>query len=181
MQVTFVPPHHDKSQKESRKPPSSIIDWLYHHPLRKPVKKVVKRIINYGVIITSIIGVWFLLFPPVPSLNGNTVVTLGGSLHIHGRGFIPFSDVFLTRESGGVLSSAEPDAALGSLGMQDTLTGYGSEMVAVDSSGSFNVTAFINDEWSPGYHTIHALEVSTGRTIAFSLRVTWPCNDFLCR
>jgi hypothetical protein len=172
---------HDTSQAVSW--PFSLIDRLYHHPLRKPVKRVAKRVISFGVIVASIAGALFLLFPPALSLSGDRVVNLGGSLHIHGEGFVPLDSVVLALDNSSseeVFASTQSSILLASSitsAMQCELSSSWCETITVGSNGSFDASIFINERWNAGLHTIHATEIGPERTTAFSFKVLWPCKN----
>jgi hypothetical protein len=121
------------------------------------------------VIIAGVVSALAFLLPASLSLSGSGTVNSGGTLHVHGAGFLPGSRVTLTLDNGLPLTVVAPGASAEAYGAgsvdasmlqvlaADQLTSSG-QTVQVNVSGSFDVTIAVSPSWSAGAHTIRATE-----------------------
>ena len=121
------------------------------------------------VIIAGVVSALAFLLPASISLSGSSTVNSGGTLHLHGRGFLPGSRVTLTLDNRLPLAVVTPgvseeasgggtvDASMLQVLAADQLTSSG-QTIQVNVSGSFDVTIAVSPSWSAGAHTIHATE-----------------------
>ena len=104
---------------------------------------------------------------PGLSLSGNGTVTAGQVLHLHGKGFFPGGSVTLSLDSGSPVSLV-PHGALQSANVagssQMLVAGLLDQQAAPDTSspvgpiGTFDADILVPPIWSPGVHTLHAME-----------------------
>ncbi len=121
------------------------------------------------VIIASVFSALAFFLPPGISLQGSRVVSPGGTLHLHGDGFLPGSRVTLTLDDRVplVVSGSSTFAQTNHLGVGDSTllqvlvaaqsTASGGS-IQVGLSGTFDVAVPVSQSWSPGGHTIRATE-----------------------
>ncbi len=124
-----------------------------------------------AVVVAATSGVVFVLASaPGLSLSGSSAVSTGGTLHIHGKGFLPGGSVSLTLDHGlpvafdhtGMVDHAGHEPAMSA----DALFTLGHSAsrassnfsVPVGVAGSFDADLLAQTFWSPGQHTIHARE-----------------------
>lgn len=141
------------------------------------------------IILASIIGVGFTLLAPTLSLEGNTSVTTGGTLHLQGGHFIPGDSVTcmldgsipLTYSSATYPVSGTPYkvgalllAHQGSVTQQTVQTREtdAKTTIIVGGNGTFSVTFVVGHTWNAGMHTIRATEAFTPRSATVSFTVT---------
>ncbi len=163
--------HHDASS--ALQPYATSPQAIAHHPAYRHVG------VRYGrwltvtvtsvVIIAGVIGGLAFFLPPGISLQGSHVVSLGGTLHLHGDGFLPGSIVTLTLDDrvpltvSGRSTPAQTyhpgvgNATLLQVLMADQSTASGGA-IQVGLSGTFDVAVPVSQSWSPGGHTIRATE-----------------------
>jgi uncharacterized membrane protein len=151
------------------------------------------------LILATLVAILLAVFPPTLTLNGvlsgNAVVTSGGSLHVHGSGFVPLGAVDLMLDTAVPLAQVGMDAngrvlygivraphIHGTLARTKatryalSLTPGGqpknlgaSATVGID--GIFDATIAVGTDWPLGPHTIHARERLTGRETGLSFRI----------
>ena len=155
-----------------------------HHgrPRRHSRHWVAAAIIAPIIIIVTIIGAGFTVWAPVLSLSGGTDVVLGGTLHLHGRNFIPGSSVTLTLDGSIPLyyTYLHPPQRIGggygtnsavAAGMLAGLVFSSSNTITTGGDGTFNASIPINLNWSLGRHTIRASESITQRSAELSFTI----------
>src|SRR5229473_628955 len=152
--------------------------WHLHGP-HHLVSIVIVITIAIVVIVISGIGVGLAIIHPSLSLSGSSSsVVSGGTMSLHGSNFIPGSSVTLTLDNGlpvayaghGVTGQAGSYAAglatafQISAADQSAQTTTTNASVPVNGTGSFDVTIHVSESWSPGRHTIHAMDSVLGRS-----------------
>jgi len=126
------------------------------------------------VIIASIISGLLLLLPPSLSLSGSHSVGSGDTLHLHGGGFLPGSNVTLTLDghqplffvdlkgvphySGQSVSTTILRALTAELSTSSGMT------IKASLAGTFDVVLVVDPGWSVGPHTISATESGNSRS-----------------
>ena len=152
--------------------------WHLHGP-HHLVSIVIVITIAIVVIVISGIGVGLAIIHPSLSLSGSSSsVVSGGTMSLHGSNFIPGSSVTLTLDNDlpvayaghGVTGQAGSYAAglatafQISAADQSAQTTTTNASVPVNGTGSFDVTIHVSESWSPGRHTIHAMDSVLGRS-----------------
>ncbi|HLI05711.1 MAG TPA: hypothetical protein VKV40_04005 [Ktedonobacteraceae bacterium] len=141
--------------------------------------------IAFLLIVGGVTGAFLLSFSPTLSVEGNSSVAPGSILRIHGSGFFPDSRVSLLldnrvplttgaaleRGSGG--KNQQPGMAslvqlLASHQLSYQSTG---NVVPVSFTGQFEIAVMVDPHWSPGQHTILAVDAIGSRTTAVSFTV----------
>ncbi len=167
--------------------PTGPLDTSHHHArsrrwhLHGPhhlVSIVIVITIAIVVIVISGLGVGLAIIHPSLSLSGSSSVVSGGTMSLHGSNFIPGSSVTLTLDNDlpvayaghGVTGQAGSYAAglatafQISAADQSAQTTTTNASVPVNGTGSFDVTIHVSESWSPGRHTIHAMDSVLGRS-----------------
>src|SRR5215469_11737675 len=131
------------------------------------------------VIATSGLGIGLAIFHPALSLSGSSSVVSGGTMQVHGRNFIPGSSVTLTLDNGLPLTSAShsvtgPATALQLSAADLVAQPTTNASVPVNGAGAFDVMILVSDSWSPGPHTIHAMDSILGRSAELQFTVLPP-------
>ena len=167
--------------------PTGPLDTSHHHArsrrwhLHGPhhlVSIVIVITIAIVVIVISGLGVGLAIIHPSLSLSGSSRVVSGGTMSLHGSNFIPGSSVTLTLDNDlpvayaghGVTGQAGSYAAglatafQISAADQSAQTTTTNASVPVNGTGSFDVTIHVSESWSPGRHTIHAMDSVLGRS-----------------
>lgn len=169
------------------------------HPVRAAsVSKIVAGtaakwiilIVTVVVVITTGGAIFVFANAPALSLTGSSSVSAGGTLSLHGKGFLPGGNVALTLDQGIPLSAATSKAAdsvaqpeaLGAddLAAMNPALNLTASMAAANSSmpvsvtGTFDAKVLAQAGWSPGQHTIHARENLGSRSadLQFTLLAT---------
>jgi hypothetical protein len=142
------------------------------------------------LILTSIFTLGLtVLAPSLSSLSGNTNVTIGGTLQLHGTSFVPGISVTLTIDNGTPLyytgktspiqaNHTNNDVSGLDLTTLNTLNVFrptsSSNIVSVGLDGSFTVTIAIDTRWHTGQHTIRAAERWSQRSAFITINVQSP-------
>ncbi len=143
-------------------------------------------IVTVVVVITTGGAIFVFANAPALSLSGSNSVFSGGTLSIHGKGFLPGGNVALTLDQGIPLSPATSKAidgaarhgALGADGLLDmnltTNRAAPNASIPVSVAGTFDTKVLAQAGWSPGQHTIHARENLGSRSadLQFTLLAT---------
>ena len=141
-----------------------------------------------AVVVLAASGVLYVFAnAPGLSLSGGSTVSVGGSLHIHGKGFVPGGSVAFTLDNGlpvtaigtQAKSIASVGAGSGAADASQLLTTTGeteklatsNNTVTVSITGNFDADVAASPTWSPGQHTIHATEGlgSRSATLVFTV------------
>jgi len=136
------------------------------------------------LIISGIVTIGLtVLSPSLSTLSGNTDITIGNTLQLHGNSFIPGSSVVLTLDNTVPLfytgRAAPPHALYGlnsvlemhSLLSRPAKANASSNVVSVGLDGSFTVTIAIDASWHTGQHSIRAAEEFTPRNAVITINV----------
>ena len=117
---------------------------------------------------------------PGLSLIGNSTVAAGQLLHLHGKGFLPGGSVTLSLDNGTPVSFA-PYRAEGNANVagssQMLVSGLFARQTAsdisasVDPIGSFDGDVLVPSTWSPGVHTLQAMESFGSRRAALQFTI----------
>lgn len=140
------------------------------------------------LILATSFGLGLTVFAPGLSLSGNSTVTPGGDLALHGHNFLPNSSVTLTLDGGVPLYfarqqtpaqlSTHATSALNSTGLvlYSFLQSAKNNVISARGDGTFNVTVQISPTLAPGHHTIHASEGVSHRSAAlpFTIALSSP-------
>lgn len=144
------------------------------------------------VVITVTSGILFLMVsPPALSLTGNGTVVAGGLLQLHGRGFLPGGGVTLTVDNGSPVSLSGqhvPQVASHGAGRNANFAGSSSMYIAgqfvqqlasdtnisISPTGTFDANITVLRNWSPGEHTIHAVESLGSRSANLHFTILSP-------
>lgn len=144
------------------------------------------------VVIAVTSGLLFLMVsPPGLSLTGNGTVAAGGLLHLHGKGFLPGGGVTLTVDNGSPVSLGGqhvPQVASHRVGRTANFASSSSMFVAgqfeqqlasdanisVSPAGTFDADITVLRNWSPGEHTIHAMESLGSRSASLRFTILSP-------
>src|SRR5215467_773174 len=146
-------------------------------PIRQSGRVTTRWVIGSGatlVVIAVILAALIALRSPALSLSGNTTVTPGSILHLHGSGFLPSGNVTFTLDHHQQLpvvqtSRIQQDFSRGGATILQVLAaeGYGSgyrspdtltvrhvpiltsEFIQVGLDGSFDVETTVSSSWSP--------------------------------
>ena len=121
-----------------------------------------------AVVVIAASGVIVVLAnSPGLSLIGNSTVTAGQVLHLHGKGFLPGGSVTLSLDNGSPVSfsphGAERNANVAG-SSQMMVSGLFERQTASDMSasvgpiGTFDANVLIPSTWSTGVHTLQAME-----------------------
>jgi len=157
--------------------------WHLHGP-HHLVSIVIVATIAVVVLIISGLGVGLAIIHPSLSLSSSSVVS-GGTMSLHGSNFIPGSSVTLTLDNGlpvayaghGVTGQAGSYAAGLATAFQISAADQLAQptttnaSVPVNGTGSFDVTIHVGESWSPGRHTIHAIDSVLGRSAELQFTV----------
>ncbi|MEO8954438.1 MAG: hypothetical protein ABI396_15685 [Ktedonobacteraceae bacterium] len=171
-------------------PPSSIRPGTPHRPNKPPAQPSgcapVWLIFLFAIIliISGIVTIGLtVLSPSLSTLSGNTDVTIGNTLQLHGNSFIPGSSVVLTLDNTVPLFYTERAAPLHALYGINSVVGLSknaftparantsSNVVSVGLDGSFIVTIAIDASWHTGQHSIRAAEKFTPRNAVITINV----------
>jgi hypothetical protein len=131
------------------------------------------------------VGAFLLSLAPTLSLEGSSSVIPGGMLRIHGSGFFPESHVTLLLDSRVPLATGRaitgsngqgnrsPDMAalaqlLASHQFHYQATG---DAIPTGLSGTFEIAVLVDPRWSPGRHTILAVDSIGSHTAAVSFTI----------
>src|SRR5579884_1260144 len=137
------------------------------------------------LIVSGMVGAFLLSLAPTLSLEGSSSVIPGGMLRIHGSGFFPESHVTLLLDSRVPLatgraitgsngqSNQPPDTAalaqlLASHQFHYQATG---DAIPTGLSGTFEIAVLVDPRWSPGRHTILAVDSIGSHTAAVSFTI----------
>lgn len=136
------------------------------------------------LIVSGVVGAFLLSLVPTLSLEGSSSVIPGGVLRIHGSGFVPESQVTLLLDSrtplatgraltGGAQGNQLPDTAalaqlLASHQFHYQATG---NAIPTGLSGTFEIAVLVDPHWSPGRHTILAVDSIGSHTAAISFTI----------
>jgi hypothetical protein len=121
------------------------------------------------------------------SLSGGSSVSVGGTLHIHGKGFVPNGSVALTLDNGlpvtatgslvqkvvdteAASRAADASQLLASTGRTGNLA-PSNNAVTVGITGNFDTDVTVPSTWSLGPHVIHAMEGLGSRSATLSFTV----------
>ncbi|HEX7737815.1 MAG TPA: hypothetical protein VF458_23400 [Ktedonobacteraceae bacterium] len=140
------------------------------------------------LILTTSFGLGLTVLAPGLSLSGNTNVTPGSSLTMHGHNFWPNSSVTLTLDNNLPLYLARQQAptqlsrhAASFLTAADLVfytfaPSPKSNVISAHGDGTFDATIQISTSWSPGKHTVHASESVSHRSasLVFSIAQASP-------
>lgn len=137
-------------------------------------------IVTVVVVITTGGAIFVFANAPALSLSGSSSVSVGGSLSIHGKGFLPGGNVALTLDAGIPLSPATSKvtnsaAQTEAFGANTLLAmNSASSSIPVSVAGTFDAKVLAQAGWSPGEHTIHARENLGSRSadLQFTLLAT---------
>lgn len=171
-------------------PPPSIRPGTPHKPNKPPAQPSgcapVWLIFLFAIIliISGIVTIGLtVLSPSLSTLSGNTDVTIGNTLQLHGSSFIPEGSVVLTLDNTVPLfyteRAAPPHALYGvnsMLGLSSnafspTKATATSNVVSVGIDGSFTVQIAIDASWQTGQHSIRASEKFTPRNAVITINV----------
>ncbi len=132
------------------------------------------------VIIISTLGGLFFGLPPSISLEGSSVVTAGGVLHLSGNHFVPGSGITLTLDNsiplfavGNGANTAQRQVG----GAHDVALALQAGIVSsttplrASATGSFAIAIPVNANWSLGQHTIRAAEDVSARSTTLTFIV----------
>ena len=137
------------------------------------------------LIITSILTITFTVLGPTITLSGSDV-SIGGTIHLHGSGFIPGSSVTLTIDGGAPLYFLDSNSTLEASSGTDRMMAVGltalsmeqssstSNIVTAGGDGTFNVTIKVDSSWRAGQHTIPATEKLSPRSAVTTITVHQP-------
>jgi hypothetical protein len=137
------------------------------------------------LIVSGMVGAFLLSLAPTLSLEGGSGVIPGGMLRIRGSGFFPESHVTLLLDSRVPLttgraitvsseqSNQPPDTAalaqlLASHRFHYQATG---DAIPISLSGTFEIAVLVDPRWSPGRHTILAVDSIGSHTAAVSFTI----------
>jgi Viral BACON domain len=134
------------------------------------------------LILAGTFAVGATLLAPTLSLSGGGSVALGGSLQLHGGGFIPGSRVTLSLDGaiplyytnqhtlGQAFHSLDDKMEMTVAAMTGLQQPTASNTLTVGGNGTFNVTIVASENWGTGTHTIRAAEQFTlrGATLRFT-------------
>lgn len=143
-----------------------------------------------AVVVVATSGALFVLAKaPALTLSGNSTVSVGGTLHIQGSGFLPGGSVSLTLDNSqplsvgpGGASSARQGATEGAasasadllLAAQQVNYATANAAVSVGPTGSFDADIVAQASWSPGAHIIHAVESLGSRSASIQFTLLKP-------
>jgi hypothetical protein len=151
----------------------------------RPWTKWLIASIAFLLIVSGVAGAFLLSFSPMLSFEGSSSVTPGSILRIHGSGFFPDSRVSLLLDSrvplttgtalergGGEKDQQLDMASLAQLFASHQLSYQSSgNTVPASLSGQFDIAVMVDPRWSPGQHTILAVDNVGSRTTAVSFTI----------
>jgi hypothetical protein len=123
------------------------------------------------IILAIIIGLSLTLLAPNLVLSGSPNVAAGGSMTLHGRNFLPHSSVTLTLDGGTPLSALRTPAGGARHAAGAALVQAATNVVPVQSDGTFTITFQVNSSWLPGPHIVHASESVSHRNASLSFTI----------
>lgn len=133
------------------------------------------------LLLVSFVSLGLTVWAPTLALNGNSSVSSGGTMALHGSSFLPNSSITLTLDNNtpifylqrarpSSLASANALTAASALQALST-SAQGKNTVTAQSNGSFQVAFLVDPSWKPGQHTIHASESPTHRGAALNFTI----------
>lgn len=123
------------------------------------------------IILAIIIGLGLTLLAPDLALSGNSHVAPGGSMTLHGSNFLPHSSVTLTLDGGTPLYVLRTPPGGGRHATGAGLVQAASNMVPVQSDGTFTITFQANPSWLLGPHIVHASESVSHRSASLPFTI----------
>jgi hypothetical protein len=159
-----------------------VTSWSYISSIRSAAKLVSNRRARWiipliaAIIVLSVSGIFLVIAnqPPTIAVIGNSAVTVGKTLHVHGSGFLPNGSVVLKLEDGEVLSpnngvaQTENNTAIGASSGNGLMLAAGqliqqsqgttNPAITVNGAGTFDTIITISNNWDLGQHSIHATE-----------------------
>lgn len=135
------------------------------------------------LILASIFGAGITIFAPSLTLNGDSVVTPGGTLHLNGHSFLPGNAVSISLDDNQPIyfshqAPAQPSLAHSSqagrtlaLGLTGAQLATGNNTITVGGDGSFHIDIPISADWRLGQHTIHASEGFSPRNATLTFEI----------
>lgn len=135
----------------------------------------------FVLIMTGTITLGLTVWTPALTLSGNSLVTPGSELTLHGSSFLPGSSVTLVLDSNIPIYyiQAEPHSQFaqsstqlaGDTGQLFAGIARGKNILSALSNGTFSIAFLVDPSWSPGPHTIHASEAVTHRSAALTFTI----------
>src|SRR5579884_4384270 len=132
------------------------------------------------LIVSGMVGAFLLSLTPTLSLEGSSSVIPGGILRIHGSGFVPESQVTLLLDSriplatGRALTGGQGNQLSDTAALAQLLASHQFHYQATGNaiptglSGTFEIAVLVDPRWSPGRHTILAVDSIGSHTAAVS-------------
>lgn len=151
-------------------------------------KRVIQAVVATIVVVAIGIVILLLLNPPALALSGSGTLFSGGTLRLHGKGFLPGGHVTFTLDNGSPVSllkhdsaRAIPYSAYRSASSASVLLLLPPERgvaqaaadatVSVSLTGTFDATITVSTSWAAGMHIIHATESPGSRSAKLAFRV----------
>src|SRR5712692_436219 len=130
------------------------------------------------IVLTAIVvmasgGIIFVLASsPTLSLNGSSTVSVGGTLQLHGRGFLPGGTITLTLDNVFPVALAAPRstgvAGAGAANLADALQSEQAQSsngsIVVGITGTFDANVVAQSSWTAGKNVLHARESPGSRS-----------------
>lgn len=135
------------------------------------------------LIVSGIAGAFLLSQAPTLSLEGGSSVAPGGILRIHGSGFFPNSHVSLSLDGrvpltvGRAIADGRGNQSLDTAAMAQLLLSHqfryqmAGNGVAASLSGEFEIALVVDPRWSPGRHTILAIDAVGSHRVIVSFTI----------
>ena len=132
------------------------------------------------LIVSGVVGAFLLSLAPTLSLEGSSSVIPGGILRIHGSGFVPESQVTLLLDSriplatGRALTGGQGNQLSDTAALAQLLASHQFHYQATGNAistglgGTFEIAVLVDPRWSPGRHTILAVDSIGSHTAAVS-------------
>ena len=138
-------------------------------------------VVSIVLILGSVIGLGLTVWAPSLALSGSASVEPGGTLSVHGSGFLPNSSITLTLDNNMPIyyllrnvprQVADEYAPVADSAEQMLLQSNGSHnTVLARGDGTFAISFQIDPSWSLGRHTLHASELPTHRSAALPFNI----------
>ena len=181
----------------ARRPHRSQRSTAISKPVASATIRWVVLVVNAFVAVATAGIIIAFASPAALSLSGSSSVSVGGTLQLHGKGFLPAGSITFTIDNGLPVTLMNHDSARAITYRADSGAGTANAMeilldeppvagrttnihVSVSMVGTFDAAIPVNKNWVEGTHTLHATESFGGRTANLPFKIV-PLPKLLTR